>query len=117
MTAKKQAVLSNVNARGKSPKPPTPRKAQRLIAAALKLVDDNACEIARSLYESTLAGHVLSAKLLIDLAEGNADVEDAINKRPLRTLAMDLAAEPEWEGDSLESQAEQARANRKTEAA
>lgn len=81
------------------------------------MVDVNANEIAQSLLDSTLAGHVLSAKLLIDLAEGDADLEDAINKRPLRTLAMDLAAEPEWEGDSLESQAEQARANRKTEAA
>jgi hypothetical protein len=35
----------------------------------------------------------MSARLLIELAEGDVDIEEALGKRPLITLAMRLAKE------------------------
>ena len=72
-------------------------KAKKLSIAALKLLDDNADQIAQALYNSTLEGHVLSTKLLVDLGEGDVDAEEAITMRPLRSLASELAKEPEWQ--------------------
>jgi hypothetical protein len=72
-------------------------KAKKLSQAALKLLDDNAGLIAQALYDSTLKGHVLSTKLLVDLGEGDVDAEVAITLRPLRSLASELAKEPEWQ--------------------
>jgi hypothetical protein len=34
-------------------------------------------------------------ELLVELAEGNVDVEEALNMKPLRSLALRLAAEPQ----------------------
>ena len=71
------------------------RKAIKLTAAALNMIETNAAEIVLALYNSTLKGHVMSAKLLVELAEGDVDVEDALNKKPLRSLALRLANEPQ----------------------
>ena len=65
-------------------------------------MDDNAVEIVLALYNSTIKGHVLSAKLLVDLGEGNVDVEDAVAVWPLRSLALELADEPQWQDEDLE---------------
>jgi hypothetical protein len=77
-------------------------KAKKLSIAALKKLDDNAVEIVLALYNSTIKGHVLSAKLLVDLGEENVDAEDAITKRPLRSIAWELANEPQWQDENLE---------------
>jgi hypothetical protein len=77
-------------------------KAKKLSKEALRTLDDNAVEIVLALYNSTIKGHVLSAKLLVDLGEGNVDAEDAINKRPLRSIAWELANEPQWQDEDLE---------------
>jgi hypothetical protein len=77
-------------------------KAKKLSKEALRLLDEHASLIAEALYNSTIKGHVLSAKLLVDLGEGNVDAEDAITMRPLRTQAQELAIEPEWQDDDLE---------------
>jgi hypothetical protein len=37
----------------------------------------------------------MSTKLLVELAEGDVDVEEALTKRPLRSLALRLANEPQ----------------------
>jgi hypothetical protein len=76
-------------------KPATP-KTRKLNREALKIVDEKAKEIADALFDSTIKGHVLSAKLLVDLAEGNIDADEAMTKRPLRSVATELAAEPPW---------------------
>jgi hypothetical protein len=68
----------------------------RLNEAAFKIVDERGDEIADSLMESALKGHVLSTKLLIELAKGNPEMKKALMKGPFRSLAMDLAAEPKW---------------------
>lgn len=88
------------NARG------TFRKVKKLNDAALKLVDDNAPKIAQSLLDSTLEGHVQSARLLVDLAEGNVEGEEAAMSRPFRSLALELAGAPEWKGEMTEAEAE-----------
>ena len=77
-------------------------KAKKLSKEALRLLDENAPEIALALYNSTIKGHVLSAKLLVDLGEGNVDVEDAVAVWPLRSLALELADEPQWQDENLE---------------
>jgi hypothetical protein len=71
-------------------------RVEKLIKAAFKQVDENAPQIAQALYDSAIQGHVLSTRLLVELAGGNVDVEEALLTRPLRTLAMRLAEEPQW---------------------
>jgi hypothetical protein len=71
------------------------RKAIKLTTAAFNMVEDKAVEIIEALFISALKGHVMSAKLLVELAEGDVDVEDALNKKPLRSLALRLANEPQ----------------------
>lgn len=90
MEKRKQAVLGKANGAR------TLKKVKKLNEAALKLVEDKAAEIAQSLYDSTRDGHVQSARLLVELAEGNVEVEEAVTMRPLHSLALALAAEPEW---------------------
>jgi len=75
-------------------------KVKKLNQEALKLVDEKAIEIAQSLLDSTLEGHVLSARLLVELAEGNVEAEEASTMRPLHSLALELAAEPQWRGET-----------------
>lgn len=77
-------------------------KAKKLCRASLKKVEENATEIVQALYDSTIAGHVLSAKLLVDLGEGNVDSEDATPEHPLRSLALELDQQPEWKGETDE---------------
>jgi hypothetical protein len=78
------------------------RKVKKLSGEALKLVDKKARLIATSLYDSTLAGNVVSARLLVHLAEGDADAEQAVSKGPVRSQALELAEEPEWQDETPE---------------
>jgi hypothetical protein len=71
------------------------RKAIRLSKMAFELVEENAGEITQCLMKSTREGKVMSTKLLVELAEGNVDVEVALTKGPLRSLALRLEAEPQ----------------------
>ncbi len=71
------------------------RKTIKLSAAAFYMIENNAPKIIEALFQSALKGHVLSTKLLVELAEGDVDVEDALNKKPLRSLALRLANEPQ----------------------
>ena len=59
------------------------------------MVDENAPGLAEALMEAAKAGHVLSARLLFELAELGVDIEEALKKRPLKTIAMRLGAEPQ----------------------
>jgi hypothetical protein len=71
------------------------RKTVKLAAAALNKIETNAAEIVLALYESTLKGHVMSTKLLVELAEGSVNLEDILTKDPFRSLALRLANEPQ----------------------
>jgi hypothetical protein len=68
-------------------------KVRRLIEEAFKIADEKAKSLADALYDSAIKGHVLSARMLIELAEGNLDVEDAMIKGPLRSLALRIEQE------------------------
>jgi hypothetical protein len=71
------------------------RKATRLCKVAFNLVEEKAGPLTGALMESALEGKVMSAKLLVELAEGDVDVDEALTKKPLRSLALRLANEPQ----------------------
>jgi hypothetical protein len=96
---KKQAVRGKARAGG------TFNKVKKLNEAALKIVDERAVEIAQSLFDGTRKGHVQSTRLLVELAEGNVEAEDALATRPVHSLALDLATEPRWPLEMLETDA------------
>lgn len=60
------------------------------------MVELNANLIAKALFDSTIDGKVMSARLLVELAEGDVDLEEALSKLPLRSLALQLAKEAQW---------------------
>jgi hypothetical protein len=93
------------------------KRMKKLNEAALKLVDEKASEIAQSLFESTRKGHVLSTRLLVELAEGSVEAEEAMAMRPLRSLASELAAESEWPREDLEAVEEAGVGSREPEGA
>jgi hypothetical protein len=96
-TRRKQAASGKASTAGRF------KKLKKLNKEALKLVDQNAAEIAKLLCGSTLGGDVTSARLLLELAEGNVDAEEPTTMKPLRSQALSLAAEPEWPHDSTET--------------
>jgi hypothetical protein len=81
-------------------------RVEKLNKAAFALVNENATEIAASLLKSTIEGHVLSARLLVELAEGNVSAEEALMMRPLRSLALQLEADSRLPIDSPDAAAE-----------
>ena len=91
-TRTRSAVRKNGNGRVK-----------KLNKEAFKIVEARAGEIAESLMKSTIGGHVMSTRLLVELAEGDVDVEEASLKRPLHTLAMRLADEPQLPPEALDA--------------
>ena len=92
-------------------------KLKALNEAALNLVNEKAKEIVQSLYNSTIEGHVQSTRLLVELAEGNVEAEEAMEMRPLRSFALDLAAEREWPGEVAVAAAETGVGSREPEGA
>jgi hypothetical protein len=81
-------------------------RVKKLNKEAFTIVEQKAHEIAESLFDSTVKGHVMSARLLVELAEGDVDVEDALLKRPLRSLALQLAEQPPWKGEDPDDEEE-----------
>lgn len=82
------------------------RGTAKLKLAADKALEENSDKIAKSLVDKTIAGNGTIAKLLIGLLDGQADSEDeAATERP-RSLAKELASEPEWDGELDEAEAE-----------
>ena len=93
MTRRKQTATKKT---GKGP-------LKKLNEAAFKIVEKEADAIARALMRETRKGHVMSARLLVELAERCGDVEQAEALQPFRALLLDLAAEPEWPADAAEA--------------
>jgi len=77
--------------------------ASRLCEAADKTLAENSCELAKSLYDSALKGNVSGARLLLELAQTPAEMEDKeiVPMPRLHSAAMKLAAEPEWDDEEL----------------
>jgi hypothetical protein len=62
---------------------------------ARERVEEHSGEIVDALMESTRKGHSMSTRLLIQLAEGPVETGEGNN----RSLAIDLAKEPQWPDD------------------
>jgi hypothetical protein len=68
--------------------------AERLRWAADRRVGRNSEKLAEMLKEKALKGDLASTKVLLALAEGKKPIPEV--KKPVRSLALRLAAEPEW---------------------
>jgi hypothetical protein len=77
----------------------------KMKAAANKTLKEHSEQIADSLLNGTLKGNVISARLLIALAEKQTDCEDEKEKQSSCSLAKRLASEPEWSGEVSEAKA------------
>jgi hypothetical protein len=80
-------------------------KVRKLNKEALARVEANSERIVTALLEATEKGHVMSTRLLIELAEGCLDVDDGMKTKVGNSLAARLAKEPEWQDPSLEAPA------------
>jgi hypothetical protein len=88
-----------------SGKKTTGRGSSKLSKAADKALGENSGRIVASLIESAASGHAVSAQLLVKLAEGPAENAKIDKTRRPRSWAKKLAAEPEWNGESLDADA------------
>jgi signal transduction histidine kinase len=102
----KLVLVTRTGSKTNRSKPLSQKAVKKLVKSASSTVESNSDEIARSLLTSTLSGNVNSARLLVSLAEGQAEDDDAEANQPIQTLAMKLAAEPEWTGKPNEATAE-----------
>jgi hypothetical protein len=97
----KQAARGKPRAAG-AKKKTVSRGTAKLKTAADKKLKEHSEEIANSLYEKLIGGNIPCGKLLISLAEGQADGDnEAVGNRP-RSMAGELASEPEWKGDEID---------------
>ena len=78
----------------------SPQRTSKLTKAASKVVNANSVKIAESLLQSTIKGHVQSARLLLDLAERPLESGGEAVTESARSQAEELAAEPEWTGEA-----------------
>jgi hypothetical protein len=78
----------------------------KLKTAADKELRVNSGKIAKTLCERLMEGNVPCGKLLISLAEGKEDCEDDAMVSSPRSMASELASEPEWDGDLNEAEDE-----------
>ena len=60
------------------------------------MVEEEAHRIAQALVESAKKGDKTSARLLVELGEGEAEAGEVVKERRLFGLAAKLAAEPQW---------------------
>jgi hypothetical protein len=82
-------------------------------ARLTKAVEDEllrqASDLARSLLDSAKKGNVSTTRLLLELSERQGKCGPEALRRTLRSMALELAAEPEWHSgaaDSIEAVAE-----------
>jgi hypothetical protein len=83
--------------------------------AADKTVEDNSARITASLLKEILEGKLRSGKMLFELAEPQAEKEGASKRGRRRSVAMELAAEPEWQELVTDASAETMGGSRKSE--
>jgi hypothetical protein len=93
---------------GKTVRKNSKTRVKKLNQEALKSMGISAKAIVQGLVDSSTHGNAVSAKLLMDLAEQEADAKQNVKRRPILTLGQRLAAEPklppgtpiaDWEDD------------------
>ncbi len=105
LSKERQAVAGRPRRTGAKKKAVGRGKA-KMNAAAGKTLEEHSEKIANSLLNSTLGGNASSARLLFSLAEGQVDCEDEVAMQGLRSLAEELASEPQWAAEVTEAFAE-----------
>jgi hypothetical protein len=90
----------------------TGRGASMLCEAANMVLEDQSMDIALALGKSSAEGHILSVKFLYDLAKLQQELGTADAARRVRSLASELAAEPEWDAEPNEHAAQTASGTR-----
>jgi hypothetical protein len=78
--------------------------AERLRREADKRVGRNSEKLADVLTAKALAGDLASAKVLVGLAAGKKPMPERKKAGPLRSLALALEAQPQWQGPSEEEE-------------
>lgn len=106
MVAAKQRVAAKGKPRGSGSQKKAGAGTAQLKTAADKKLKDHSEKIAESLYNKLVEGNVTCGKLLIALAEGQIDCEDEAIVSRLRSMAEELASEPEWDGALSDAEAE-----------
>jgi hypothetical protein len=78
------------------------KKRALLKKVTVKATKENVSEITQCLVKSARNGDAKSARMLMELADGERDgeVKEVVKERPLLALAAKLAAEPEWPLDA-----------------
>lgn len=76
-------------------KPPA-KGAEEMRLAADLVLEEKCIEIARALADSSIKGHIQSARFLYLLAEGRHQLEAAKVVETLQSLAIQLTQQPEW---------------------
>lgn len=99
MTTRKITRSKTVGSKGKTKTVSRKAKCKRLNEEALRKVEERAGEIADALVKNTLLGDKKCAAMLMDLALDDGD--KAKQSKPLRSLALRLAAEPQLPRESL----------------
>lgn len=99
---KKQAAVGKLRGTG-ARKKKSGCGAAKVRQAADKAMMRNFEGLAQSLMQFTLGGNASCAKLLFDLADGQASMEDEGTMRRFRSLAEEWAAEPKWEGEAVDA--------------
>jgi hypothetical protein len=98
---KKQAAVGKP--RGTGARNKAKGRAEKVRKAAEKALLENFENIAQALVLRTIAGNSNCTKLLFDLADGQASMEDEGTLRRFRSLAEEWAAEPKWEGETVDA--------------
>ncbi|MFZ0743019.1 MAG: hypothetical protein WAM85_01365 [Terracidiphilus sp.] len=83
-----------------------PSGAEDMRAAADLVLQKHCMEIAEKLAASSLEGHIQSSRFLYVLADKNQELGVIENTPEFRSLALVLANEPQWPGESSEETAE-----------
>jgi hypothetical protein len=81
--------------------PPNNEPIKPLIEATRAQIIKDALLIAKGLSKSAQKGHPLAARTMIELAIMYMDIDQAATKRPIRSLALRLAALPQLPPETL----------------
>jgi hypothetical protein len=79
-----------------STRKPVAKGAEKMRLAADNALKQHCLEIAKALVNSSIKGHIQSARFLYFLAEGQQKLEAAQVVETLHSLAIELAQQPEW---------------------
>lgn len=92
----KNAHAENLPQSNDATRKPPAKGAEQMRRAADLVLEDKSVEIALALAQSSIEGHIQSARFLYLLAEGQQKLEADQVVETLHSLAIQLAQQPEW---------------------